>query len=150
MGAEFCIHVFDIDDEETIQHYIALNSSTIGSKYHTIENYDYYNRELDENGESRWDKAYHHLGNLESYDMGEVSWLKANLFDDNETYIPSPIEVMHDLIGEDFPVIDDEFIKTVKHSLGVVENLTGYATYEDGVVEFLEDNKGKRILYISW
>lgn len=82
--------------------------------------------------------------------VGEVSWLKAMVFEDEETFIPHTVQLVHDVIGEDLPVITDAMIVVITAAFGV-ENTTGYRLADvDAVVKFLKENWGRKIFTISW
>lgn len=82
--------------------------------------------------------------------IGEASWLKAALTGDNKTYIPSTIQRVHDIIGECYPVIDDELIKKIEEAF-CVDNATCYELHKwENVRNFLVKHKGKRCQTISW
>jgi hypothetical protein len=82
--------------------------------------------------------------------VGEVSWLKANLADDADTFIPGPVQKVHDLIGEDLPVIDDALIAKVREAFND-ENKTTYNVAPPAkVLEFLEQHKGEKVFTVSW
>lgn len=81
--------------------------------------------------------------------VGEVSWLKAALFEDAGTFVPRPILVINEAT-RDMPVIDDDLIDTVKQAFEL-DNTTGYKLCSaDEVVKFLTEHKGKRCFNISW
>ena len=84
--------------------------------------------------------------------IGEVSWLKASLFDDADSFIPSPVGKVSGIIneGNEHPKITAALIKKVEAAFESV-NTTGYniAKVED-VVEFLKLHKGKRCFIVSW
>jgi hypothetical protein len=81
--------------------------------------------------------------------IGEVSWLKAGLFEDGERFIPSLVEQVFVLV-EEHQFITDDFIKKIKESFNL-DNKTAYklAKMED-VMAFLELHKGKEIFTVSW
>jgi hypothetical protein len=82
-------------------------------------------------------------------EVGPVSWLKAGLLED-DSFIPEPIGLLVDIIGEELPVIDqtlldqvEEALKTTNTSVYNLENL-------DNVLEFLKKHRGERIFTVSW
>lgn len=94
----------------------------------------------------------HHtdISNTPNIWVGEVSWLKAALFKDGDTFIPSPIQKIYDLIGEDLPVIDDKFIADAKQALSV-KNSTKYSlSNTKDIIDFLKQHKGMRCFTVSW
>lgn len=82
--------------------------------------------------------------------VGEVSWLKAAIFGDSETFIPSTVGQVHEVIGEHLPVINDALIAEVGSAFDL-PNSTGYRLAERSkVIAFLESHKGKRTFTVSW
>lgn len=144
MAADLHIHVFT--DEFTEEHYKTFSSNSIGSRFFRPEEPDYDKQFEKENGCNLYDL----LAETPCVWIGEVSWLKAGLFNDVESFVPDAVMKINGLIDEDFPVIDDKFIKDVADALDL-ENATSYdlAKKED-VVSFLEEHKGKRVFTISW
>jgi len=93
-----------------------------------------------------WDK----IVNAPSVWVGEVSWLKAAIFEDAETFIPDPIQRVHDIIGEDLPVVDDDLITKIEDAMKS-PNSTSYSLGNgEEIVEFLKANKGERVFTVSW
>lgn len=87
--------------------------------------------------------------NTPSVWVGEVSWLKAALFEDPESFIPDLVGAVQDVI-HDLVLIDDKLIESIKAALNH-GNKTGYSVTEaDTVLEFLEGHKGKSAFTISW
>lgn len=92
--------------------------------------------------------------------IGEVSWLKAGLLEDSDTFIPQTVMKVHEIIGEDLPVIDDALIEKVRGAFELpnntkkpdgVMNGNGYALAKvDEVVKWLEEHKGEKAFTISW
>jgi len=131
------LHIHTLTKDFTEEHYKQLKSHTLGSKYFNP------NVQVDY-------KLYKLCGNTPQVWVGEVSWLKASLFDDAETYVPSTIEKIHEIIGEDFPLIDDELISKIKSAL-LLPNKTNYSIDSGkSVLEFLEKHKNEKAFCISW
>jgi len=81
--------------------------------------------------------------------IGEVSWLKAALFNDDDTFIPDPVEKISELVA-DKPIITDKLIRAIGNALKL-DNKTQYKVAEaDNVTKFLRGHKGKRVFSISW
>lgn len=81
--------------------------------------------------------------------IGEVSWLKAGLFEDNETFIPGPIQKIAELC-DGLPIITEEFITQIMDAFNI-PNTTGYDLANPKEVEaFLRTHIGKRVFHISW
>lgn len=80
--------------------------------------------------------------------IGEVSWLKAALFEDGEAFIPSVVEKVFELT--DGKIIDDKMINDVKEAFKL-PNSTGYSIANvDEVISFLIIYKGQEAFTISW
>ncbi len=143
MTADLHIHV--LAEECTEEHVKADKSNVMGSKY---ENPDW-------NFKEKFEKAHkcriaEVISNTPNIWVGEVSWLKAALFNDSKTFIPNPIGNVYDVIGEDFPIIDDALIERIKTAMSV-SNQTDYAMSSvKKVIDFLKAHKGKKAFTISW
>ncbi len=83
--------------------------------------------------------------------VGEVSWLKAAVSGDNNTYIPDIVGEIRKLIGNKLPVVSDTLIAKVQKVFRKSKNTTEYKV-DDGrkVIAFLKKHKGKRAFCISW
>jgi hypothetical protein len=89
--------------------------------------------------------------------IGEVSWLKAQLFDKPGQFIPEPVGHISDAIDEDMPVIDDDLIELIMEAF-TLPNSTGHGDFKvfevtdrgEKVREFLEEHRGKRCFTVSW
>ena len=81
----------------------------------------------------------------ESIYIGEVSWLKAMLFED-EKYVPDPIRAISELIGLELveltPNLRDDLVAAID-----IENRTNYsvATTKQELTDFLDRNIGGQI-----
>ena len=144
MAADLHIHV--LTDEFTEEHYKAFQSNVIGGKY-----WGGFNRNLQAEFEKKHNcDLYLLCCETPSVWVGEVSWLKAALSEDPDTWVPATVQAVYDIIGEDFPVIDDELIAKIEAALGL-DNATGYSICEhSGVIDFLKEHKGKKAFHISW
>jgi hypothetical protein len=100
----------------------------------------------------------HHkdIDNTPNIWVGEVSWLKAALFEEGKEdgapsdFIPDPIGKISELIGEDMPVITDEFIEKVRLAMSV-PNQTQYSLAKaQDILSFLKTYKGKSCFTVSW
>jgi hypothetical protein len=82
--------------------------------------------------------------------IGGVSWLKAALFEDNETFVPDAVGTISEIIGEELPVIDDELIGKVREAL-TLKNSTSYSLgNSQSILDWLTRHKGRRAYTISW
>lgn len=150
MAADLSIHV--ITEEATDEHFKVFASHTIGSKYGPTSvpgvglAVGYRHPTISDD-----DQLWSVIGKSPQIWIGEVSWLKAAIFEDGEeAYIPPPVAQVHELIGEDFPVLDEELKLKILGAL-TLENKTGYniAKSED-VGKFLDEHMGKKLCTISW
>jgi len=134
MAADLQIHVADRSIEPVLARF---NSNTLGSKYFSPRcGFD--------------DAAFEIIGETPSVWVGEVSWLKAALFGDAEAFVPDPVAQVHEIIGEDLPVIDDALIARVTEALKA-PNVTSYSiATADEVIRFLTEHKGKCAFTVSW
>lgn len=118
----------------------AFFSNTLGSKWRSDGKED----------ENERDRAYALINQTPNIWVGEVSWLKAALFEDEKTFIPSPVQIVSDVIGEDLPVIDDALISKIEEGLKTA-NTTNYETSSDAkIIDFLKQHKGLRCFTVSW
>jgi len=139
MGADLHIHVFEGITEDDLK--IAF-SNTLGSKYFAGFGYhtDYEKRSEIINKISRTPNVW----------VGSVSWLKASLLDDDETYIPDPVEKVSELIGENLPTLTKEIRDQILKAFDL-ENTTGYDVSErDSIQKFLDEHMGKKLFTFSW
>ncbi len=137
MVADLHIHVL----QGMIERDLALvQSNTLGTKY--------FNPETGFSPERK--AAFQKVGDSPQVWVGEVSWLKAAILDDKETFVPNTVQLIHDAIGEDLPVITDAMIVVITAAFAI-ENTTGYRLADvDAVVKFLKEYWGKKVFTISW
>lgn len=143
MAADLHIHIFEGDvTENDIK---AFFSNVIGSKHFNLV------AAFSGAGQSAMHKALAKIHKTPDVWIGEVSWLKASLFEDGkEIFIPPTVMQIHEIVGEDLPTVDDEMIERVKAAFEA-PNETGYSLAEVGeVVSFLTEHKGKRAFTVSW
>src|ERR1044071_4453309 len=99
MAADLHIHVVPDDLEEGV--IAAFFSLTIGSKHFSGFGRGRVSPEAQE-------RAFSRIADTPNVWIGEVSWLKAALFGDSGTFVPSTVQLVQDAIGEDLPTLDDE------------------------------------------
>lgn len=135
MSADLSIHVFEGITEKDIARFF---SNALGSKHFSFF------------GGGFSSEAYDKISNTPQCWIGEVSWLKAGLLDDADTFIPGPIQKISELIGEDLPELTDELAVAITEAL-TIPNATDYhiATPEE-VNEFLHTHMGKKLFTVSW
>lgn len=141
MSADMHIHV--LTDDFTKEHYIAFQSNCFGGKYFN----------------PGYDKIFEERHGCDLYDLcaetpdiwvGEVSWLKAAILDSPAEFIPDPVGKIAEIIGDEFPIIDDDLINRITEAMDI-DNKTSYSVANpEHVVEFLERHRGKAVFTISW
>ena len=143
MGADLAIHIFD---EKTMkeEHIKAFFSSTLGSKHFSgffVKTRK--DRELE-------DEAKTLVMKTKSVEVGGVSWLKAAVTEDNDTYVPLTVKTVLDLIGEDLPVLDEELLNKILEAFDEPNTTTYSLNKKQKVEKFLKENMGKRLFTVSW
>jgi hypothetical protein len=137
MAADLHIHVFT--DKFTEEHYKKFQSNTICSKYFNPKPVGQTDSNL-----------YELCADTPQVWVGEVSWLKAALTEDQETFVPNMVAKISEIIGEDFPVIDDELTGKILDACKI-ENTTQYdVTNKNSLEKFLKEHKGQKAFCISW
>ena len=138
MSADLHIHVLEGVEERDIA---ILESSSLGSKYSSLFNH---------HTTEQYDAAYDKIGNSPNIWIGSVSWLKAGLLDDYDRYVPSTVEEISNLIGEDLPTLDEELIAKIVKAFDLPNNTSYELAERNAVREFLEKHKGKKVFTVSW
>lgn len=85
--------------------------------------------------------------------IGEVSWLKASLSDPyDDSYVPEAVEGIHDLIGENLPVLDATMRDRILALLKEPQVRARPYSVEDPevVAEWLDQHMGERLFTVSW
>ena len=103
------------------------------------------------NNHDSWMEAVKVVSDSPQVWIGEVSWLKAALAGDDETFVPNPVAQISELIGDDGSAeLTDDMIEAIIKAIDV-PNQTGYsvATPEQ-VRPFLEEHRGKPVFCVSW
>lgn len=142
MSADLSIHI--LDKGATEQDYKDFSRNTLGSKY-------FGGLMCIPLPKERQDKCLEIFSETSQIWVGSVSWLKAGITDDKETYIPDIVNKIHTIIGEDFPIVNDDLIKKIEAAYDECVNKTSYSVEKKGkVVDFLKEHKGKKACTISW
>lgn len=137
MAADSHIHVLEGVTEDDLA---IFNSSLLGSKWFS----------WDRVCKKKYDRTVDKIEKTPQIWIGEVSWLKASLLDNDAKYIPSPVGSIEDIIDEDLPIVDDALIKKIMEAFDQ-ENITSYKLADPNEVrKFLEFHKGKRLFTVSW
>ncbi|KKL45955.1 hypothetical protein LCGC14_2350440 [marine sediment metagenome] len=168
MGADLHIHI--VPDEETLKHvkqYLKSDCTIIDKSgtrnVHTRWEYDgkWVGDELFEREDfdvkkvgGRREYTLHFdedkVDNTPSIWIGEVSWLKAGLFDNAEEYIPKTIGAVAKLFENPIVDVTQEFVKLVQAAF-TLEPHHYYGRNEAvKVTRFLSKYIGKKAFTISW
>lgn len=140
MSADLHIHVLEGASEADIA---SFSSNTLGSKH-------FHPRTVGQSSNPEVKAAHARVSDTPNIWIGQVSWLKAALFGDRDTYVPSAVQTIYEVIGEDLPVLDLALLKKIIDALSL-DNDTGYSLAEPAEVEaFLNQHMGKRLFTISW
>lgn len=117
-------------------------SSTMGSKWFNLERQE----------EKRKFNIYAKIARTPQVHVGEVSWLKADLFHDPLRYIPPPIERIAELIpeGEDPVLITPELIEEVSKALHLPNTTSYHIEPTEEILTFLRQHIGKKAFTVSW
>ena len=82
--------------------------------------------------------------------IGEVSWLKAGLLNAEKEFVPSTVQRINELIGEDLPILDKQLIEKIFDAF-LLNNKTRYSLASPRkVVAFLQKYIGKSVFTVSW
>ena len=135
------LHIHCLTEQYTQEHYKASCANSLGSKYFNPQ------RERQPNPFASLEPAEH----APQIWIGEVSWLKAELFDEgSEAFIPDTVGTIADLIGEDFPTLNGELRDRILAAFDL-RNTTGYQLAKKAEVEtWLNEHLGKQLVTISW
>jgi hypothetical protein len=147
MAADLHIHIYEGITKADLADF---NSNVIGSKW--FAGFGLIPRDKRTHEEQFGPGSVHQrITDTPNVWVGEVSWLKAGLTGDNESFIPDVVGKISDLIGEDLPVIDDDFLDKVRAIYATAKEHEHYGVAaEKDVLSFLEANKGKQVFTISW
>lgn len=136
MAADLHIHVYEGIDESDMAQFF---SNSMGSKW--------FNPVTNSTSQPGWERVAHTPGIW----IGEVSWLKAMLFEDNEKFVPNPVAEISELIGEDLPELTEELAQKIRFALQRA-NQTSYSirSVDDKLEAFFAEHMGKKLFTISW
>ncbi len=148
MAADLHIHVMDGVEEEDMRCFFSHHS---GHKYFA----GFFTQE-DCKLPGKYDfMCGHHdrVSDTPNFRIGEVSWLKAALFDD-DSYIPNPVARVSELIGEDEPELTEELRDKILQAVQA-PNETHYDVYGNAgddvsLEDWLNQHLGKKLFTISW
>lgn len=136
MSADLHIHIYEGITEDDLANFF---SNSFGSKWFNPRNVG-----------SKLDDGYEAISNTPNIWVGEVSWLKAAVFESPGDFVPDPIAKISEIITDELPTIDDKLIAKVEVAMGL-SNETGYSLgSQNDVIDFLKLHKGKRCFTVSW
>lgn len=139
MSADLHLHIFEGIVEDDLKVFF---SNSLGSKYCNVPSRGA--------GNDDWNKSFTKLADTPNIWIGSVSWLKAGLSGDSDTFVPSTIGKVQELIGEDLPTLDDDLIQRILDAFKL-ENKTSYSLQQvQCVKKFLDEHKGKKVFTVSW
>lgn len=137
-------------DEITEDDLRCFNHTTLGSKF-----LDFSYHCTKTVSESMYCEHDDRILKSDSAWIGEVSWLKAVLFDDS-SYVPDVVRTVRDLIGEELPVLDTKLTGKILRAIeltpstGMYEVLTTNRSEYADLVDFLNRNRDERLFVVSW
>jgi hypothetical protein len=136
MAADLHIHVMPDDMSEDVL--ADFFSHTLGSRW--------FNPRC-----RQADDTYQKIADTPNVWIGEVSWLKAALTDDPDTYVPNPVAKVSEIVGDSLPRLDDAMVDRLMAAVGE-DNGTSYRTADEPVKlrEWLIEHKGRRVFTVSW
>ena len=91
----------------------------------------------------------------DGFRVGDVSWLKANILGDADRYIPTAIDRMADLVGEDLPILTPDLKEKLLVAYSMPDAKSIYklnvglaylATFD----YWLDQHMGERLFHVSW
>lgn len=104
-----------------------------------------YNLSIDKH-----DQLYDKFSESPQFEVGECSFLKANMSGDNESYIPDLVSICCDVV-DDGRIIDDEMISQIKEMSKTAEQHEYYHTSSiNDLLTWLEMHKGEYVFSIAW
>lgn len=104
-------------------------------------------------GDKGYEEAYQAVLTTANYWIGEVSWLKAALTNDEGSFIPSAVDQISDLIGGYTKQITPELVDQMCAALDapVHKNYKARTSVDkEDLRAFLESHMGKLLFTVSW
>lgn len=140
MAADLHIHAFVGLTEDDLRVFFA---NTLGSKY-------FHPKSIGEQDQQEEQRAYDRIQSCPTVWIGEVSWLKAAVFEDADRYVPDPVNAISDAIGEDLPVLDEVLRAKLLEALALPNGTAYSITTVDKLREWLDQHMGQRLFTVSW
>ena len=139
MAADQHIHIFE---GITLKDLELFFCTTMGSKWFDPER----------SGEKQQTRVYDKIAATPQVHVGEVSWLKAGLFEDPETFVPDTVMRISELIpsGEEPTLITTDLISEVEKALQLPNKTSYHLSPGDEILVFLRQHLGKKAFTVSW
>lgn len=149
MSADLHIHAFPPGFEDAEEHMRCFFSNHLGSRYFApLGGHRCRTSAASQLECVHWTA----VSESDNVWIGEVSWLKAGLLND-DGYIPEPVQAVQDVIGEDLPVLDNDLLQRVLTAAGAPNERAGHYSIlhsTSGVAEWLVAHVGCRLFTVSW
>jgi len=134
MSADLSIHI--LDKGATEEHYKDFKRKTMGSKY-------FGGLGCVPLPDEREDECLELFSNNSQIWVGSVSWLGEE--------VPDVVRSIYNIIGEDFPLIDEGLIGKVEAAYDKCVNKTTLdVEKKEKIVDFLKEHMGEKACTISW
>lgn len=141
MAADLHIHIKT--DDITEKDLEIFFSSNLGSKYCHFPAFKRYEKKEET-------KAWKVIEKSPNIWIGEVSWLKAGLLNAKKEFVPSTVQKISEIIGEDLPILNKQLIEKIFDAF-LLNNKTQYKLASvRKVVTFLQKYIGKPVFTVSW
>lgn len=96
-----------------------------------------------------WEKTYNIVAESPNIWIGEVSWIKAALFEDKKTFIPDTVGEISMIVGNGI-VLTEDVLGQIKAAFNVDNNTSYEIADKQTVLDFLKNHLGKQIFQVSW
>lgn len=114
------------------------------------EELELFKQPLHSGNSKQWEEAYEHIAQTPDIWIGEVSWLKAALTSDRETFIPDTVGKIQDIIGRGTKSLTEEMLQDILNAFEA-KNITSYEVAgRDEVEAFLRPYIGQKVFTVSW
>lgn len=145
MSADMVIHIMEHIDKETLKCFF---SDTIGSSYQD-DLYTCPEGKKKITDCSHWNK----MTGSPQVAVGEVSWLKASLLENDDRFIPETIGAIENILGEP-TVVTPDIIERVTQAFDL-PNQSDYPipqaeSKREEIRKFLTEHQGHYAFTISW
>jgi hypothetical protein len=98
---------------------------------------------------------WEHVTDSDQIWIGEVSWLKAAITEDVDSYVPEPVQAVNELIGESLPVLDEDLKKKIIDACIAPRQSQGASWYQstdkvEALAKWLDEHMGQKLFTVSW